>query len=111
MASGGIVPKMSLGFAMDSARLAAATMDSYDGAAPWSERLCVDCPLTGEECRYGYRYNIVARFGAHRKTACATNAVMLKVSGNRKEIRVCVVEVAVRGRQQYCQVWLSRLEY
>ncbi len=48
MASGGIVPKMSLGFAMDSARLAAATMDSYDGAAPWSERLCVDCPLTGE---------------------------------------------------------------
>mgnify|MGYP001807198738 CR=1 FL=1 len=47
VASGGIVPKMSLGFAMESARQAAVTMGSYDGAVSWNERLCVDCPLTG----------------------------------------------------------------
>jgi non-canonical poly(A) RNA polymerase PAPD5/7 len=45
--SGGIVPKMSLSYAMESARQAAVSMGSYDGAVSWNERLFVDCPLTG----------------------------------------------------------------
>ena len=44
VASGGIVPKSMLGFGTDSSRL--STFDS--GGPTWFERLCVDCPLTGE---------------------------------------------------------------
>ncbi|KAG2438992.1 hypothetical protein HYH02_010783 [Chlamydomonas schloesseri] len=60
VASGGIVPKMSLGFAMESARQAAVTMGSYDGAVSWNERLCVDCPLTGRDVSNGtFRIDLV----------------------------------------------------
>ncbi|KXZ42112.1 hypothetical protein GPECTOR_202g374 [Gonium pectorale] len=60
VASGGIVPKSSLGFAMESARQAAASMGSYDGAVAWHERLCVDCPLTGRDVSNGsYRIDLV----------------------------------------------------
>ncbi len=38
----------ALGFAMKSARFAASASGSYDDAVPWYERLCVDCPLSGE---------------------------------------------------------------
>ena len=55
--SGGIVPKRTLPFATDGARFAAAAgrgrfggSGSSDGAS-WNERLCVDCPLSGETCR------------------------------------------------------------
>lgn len=46
--SGGIVPKRLLPFAMDSARFAASTQAYYHNAVSWHERLCVDCPVTGE---------------------------------------------------------------
>ncbi|KAG2500643.1 hypothetical protein HYH03_001410 [Edaphochlamys debaryana] len=60
VASGGIVPKMSLGFAMESARQAALSMGSYDGAVGWQERLCVDCPLTGRDVSNGtFRIDLV----------------------------------------------------
>ncbi|KAF5839343.1 hypothetical protein DUNSADRAFT_1027 [Dunaliella salina] len=52
VASGGIVSKRALGFAMKSARFAAAAA-SYDDAVPWYERLCVDCPLSGRDVSNG----------------------------------------------------------
>ena len=52
--SGGVVPKRTLPFATDSARFAATAGfrgggfgGGYEGAS-WNERLCVDCPLSGE---------------------------------------------------------------
>ncbi|GFR47440.1 hypothetical protein Agub_g9163 [Astrephomene gubernaculifera] len=60
VASGGIVPKSSLGFAMESARQAALAMGAYDGAVSWNERLCVDCPLTGRDVSTGtFRIDLV----------------------------------------------------
>jgi len=52
VASGGIVSKRALGFAMKSARFAAAA-SSYDDGVPWYERLCVDCPLSGRDVSNG----------------------------------------------------------
>ncbi len=49
VASGGVVPKASLGFAVEGSRLAAAGGGGSDGAVSWQERLCVDCPLTGAQ--------------------------------------------------------------
>ncbi|GLI65792.1 hypothetical protein VaNZ11_009411 [Volvox africanus] len=66
--SGGIVSKMSLGCAMESARQAAASMGSYDGAVSWNERLFVDCPLTGRDVSNGtYRIDLVK--GAFQQAA------------------------------------------
>ncbi|EFJ50275.1 hypothetical protein VOLCADRAFT_104084 [Volvox carteri f. nagariensis] len=66
--SGGIVPKMSLGYAMESARQAAVSMSSYDGAVSWNERLFVDCPLTGRDVSNGtYRIDLVK--GAFQQAA------------------------------------------
>lgn len=47
MASGGIIPKSLLGFAMESARFAASTSGYYPDGTQWFERLLVDCPLSG----------------------------------------------------------------
>ncbi|GIL79163.1 hypothetical protein Vretimale_16704 [Volvox reticuliferus] len=66
--SGGIISKMSLGYAMESARQAAASMGSYDGAVSWNERLFVDCPLTGRDVSNGtYRIDLVK--GAFQQAA------------------------------------------
>lgn len=66
VASGGIVPKSSLGFALDSSR-----MGSYgDNNVPYHERLCVDDPLTGRDVSAGtYRIDVVrdSFFRATRK--------------------------------------------
>eukprot|EP00195_Chlamydomonas_chlamydogama_P017015 CAMPEP_0202894832 /NCGR_PEP_ID=MMETSP1392-20130828/4140_1 /ASSEMBLY_ACC=CAM_ASM_000868 /TAXON_ID=225041 /ORGANISM="Chlamydomonas chlamydogama, Strain SAG 11-48b" /LENGTH=516 /DNA_ID=CAMNT_0049579635 /DNA_START=427 /DNA_END=1974 /DNA_ORIENTATION=- len=70
VSSGGVVPKASLSFAMESARYAASRQGYYDGAVAWYERLCVDCPLSGRDVSNGtYRIDVVrsALFNAARK--------------------------------------------
>ncbi|MEW5307286.1 MAG: hypothetical protein WDW36_009693 [Sanguina aurantia] len=58
--SGGVVSKHDLGFAMDSARTAAVAQATYEGASSWSERLCVDCPLTKRDVSNGtYRMDLL----------------------------------------------------
>lgn len=61
VASGGVVPKQSLGFAMETARLNFTAGGGYDaGGVPFSSRLCVDCPLTGREVSSGsFRIDLV----------------------------------------------------
>lgn len=58
VASGGIVPKAMLGFAMETARLNYKA--TYENGVPFSCRLCVDCPLTGRDVSNGsYRIDLV----------------------------------------------------
>lgn len=49
LASGGIVSKVSLGFEAPRARGFRADWESSGDDVPFSQRLCVDDPLTGEQ--------------------------------------------------------------
>jgi hypothetical protein len=102
VASGGIVPKSALGYALENSR--SAYLGSFmEGEVPLSERLCVDDPLTGRDMAAGsYRIDLVKaalQKAARRLEALAKGRKMTDTTINYLSALFDVQKVRCRGER------------